>query len=69
MQAMSFQTHKSANSQPDRIALGNFESALSTFNTGELHEPAMINFDLPGIERIKSGPFNGHIQVAGCPVF
>jgi len=36
------------------IALRDFETVLSIFNTGELFDIPMIDFDLPGIQSIKS---------------
>jgi len=69
LQALEFQAHKGANSQPDVIALGDFEATLCTFYTSELLEATILGFDLPGIQSIESCFFNGHFQFAGCPAF
>jgi hypothetical protein len=69
MQSMGLQAYESPDSQADRIALGDFKAALSTFDTGELLETPVVDFHLPGIQCEESGFFNAHIQLAGSPVF
>jgi len=66
---MSFKADKCPDRQTDMIALRHFEPELTTFNTGELFDPAMIDLDLPGIQGVKGGLFDGHVQAAGCPIF
>jgi hypothetical protein len=44
-------------------------SALSTFYAGDLLETMVADIQLPDIQSIESGFFNGHFQLAGFPVF
>ena len=69
MRAMNLKTDESANSQANIIALGNFEPVLAALDAGELLQAAMIDLNLPGIQGIKGGLLNGHVQSTGSPVF
>jgi hypothetical protein len=40
------------------ITLRNFKPILGAFDARELLQPAMVDFDLPGIKRIKGGLIN-----------
>jgi hypothetical protein len=53
LQAMNLQTDKCADRQADMIALRDFQSILSAFNSSELFETTMIDFDLPGIQGME----------------
>lgn len=65
---MSFKADKGTDRQANMIALRDFEPVLATFHTGELIEAKMVDFNLPGIQRMKSGLLKGHVQAAGSPI-
>ena len=64
MHAMNLQANKGSNGQTNVVALRDFKAALSTFDTRELFETPMVDFDLPSIQGIESRIFNGHVQLA-----
>ncbi len=51
------------------VALQGFKPVLTPFNTRELFDATMINFNLPGIQSIEGGLLQGHVQTAGGPLF
>src|SRR5688500_3951833 len=68
-QTLSFQTNEGANSQPNVIALGDFQTKLSTLNARKLLQTAMVNFNLSGIQCVGGSLFKPHSQLTRRPVF
>src|SRR5574341_1601785 len=66
---MSFQAHEGAQGQTDMIALGEGQPELGALDAGELLEAAMVDLDLPDLQRQPGALLDGHAQVAGGPVF
>src|SRR5687768_12082227 len=68
-QTLRFQTNEGANSQSNMIALGDLQAKLSTLNASKLFQTAVVNFNLPRIQRVVGGLLKCHIQFTRCPVF
>lgn len=64
LQAMNLQTKKGSDCQTDLVALRDFQSILSPFNTNGLLEATMLDLDLPGIQGAESRFFDIHLQLA-----
>lgn len=58
---MGFEPHKRSDRQADMITLRHLQAELAAFNTGELLEAAVIDFNLPGIQGMESGHFDRHL--------
>jgi hypothetical protein len=69
MKSINFQAHKSTDSQAAMITLRDFKPKRTAFNASELFEATVIDFDLPGLQRLKGTRFQGHVKHIGGPVF
>lgn len=66
---MMFEADESSYCQTDMVALRYFQAILAAFDTSELFQASMVDFDLPGVEFAKGGILQGQVQLGGCPVF
>ena len=67
--AMCLNTDIGSDGESDMVALGALQPIMATFDAGELLQAAVVDLDLPSIKRMESNLFQGHVQVAGGPVF